>query len=124
MANNPNTKLQANFKMANGDLINVYADNQLDFEIQLTALQDCAELIRTVSNTLTGRSAITPIDPWTIKEAVGVVEDVLGGTAMPTCKHGYMLLKTGTSAKSGKPYKGWTCSSKDRKEQCDAQWIN
>ena len=45
MANNPDTKLQANFKMANGDLINVYAVDQLDFELQLTAVQDTAELI-------------------------------------------------------------------------------
>ena len=81
MANNVDTKLQANFKMANGDLINVYAVDQADFEAQLTAVQDTVELIKSVSNSLMGRSSApaAPVDPWTIKEAVGTVADTLGG---------------------------------------------
>jgi hypothetical protein len=57
MANNVDTKLQANFKMPNGDLINIYAVDQADFEAQLTAVQDTVELIKSVSNSLMGRSA-------------------------------------------------------------------
>ena len=123
MANNPDTKLQANFKMANGDLINVYAVDQADFEAQLTAIQDTAELIKSVSNTLMGRVTVTAIDPWTIKEAVGVVAEVLGGQEQPSCKHGYREYKTGIG-KTGNPYKGNYCPSKDRKDQCPVQWIN
>ena len=124
MANNPDTKLQANFKMANGDLINVYAVDQLDFELQLTAVQDTAELIKSVSNTLMGRTAANAeVDAWTIKQAVGVVQEVLGAEAQPTCKHGYRELKSGTS-KAGKAYKCWSCPSKDRKDQCDPIWVN
>ena len=44
MANNPDTKLQANFKMANGDLINVYAVDQADFEAQPTCKHGYREL--------------------------------------------------------------------------------
>lgn len=123
MANNPDTKLQANFKMANGDLVNVYAVDQADFEAQLTAILDTADLIKAVSNTLMGRVAVTQVDPWTIKEAVGVVQDTLGGEAQPSCKHGYRELKSGTS-KAGKAYKCWSCPSKDRKDQCDPIWVN
>jgi hypothetical protein len=123
MANNPDTKLQANFKMANGDLINVYAVDQADFEAQLTAIQDTAELIKAVSNTLMGRVTATQVDPWTIKEAVGVVAEVLGGEVQPSCKHGYREIKSGIS-KAGKAYKCWSCPSKDRKDQCPPTWVN
>ena len=123
MANNPDTKLQANFKMANGDLINVYAVDQADFEAQLTAIQDTVELIKSVSNSLMGRVTVTQVDPWTIKEAVGVVADTLGGEPIPSCKHGYMELKSGVS-KAGKAYKCWSCLSKDRKDQCAPVWVN
>ena len=123
MANNPDTKLQANFKMANGDLVNVYAVDQADFEAQLTAILDTADLIKAVSNTLMGRVAVTQVDPWTIKDAVGVVQDTLSGEAIPNCKHGYRELKSGTS-KAGKAYKCWSCPSKDRKDQCDPIWVN
>ena len=123
MANNPDTKLQANFKMANGDLVNVYAVDQADFEAQLTAILDTADLIKAVSNSLMGRVAVTQVDPWTIKDAVGVVADTLGGEAQPTCKHGYMEFKTGVS-KAGKAYKCWSCPSKDRKDQCPPTWVN
>ncbi|NBW11840.1 MAG: hypothetical protein EBR82_27790 [Caulobacteraceae bacterium] len=123
MANNVDTKLQANFKMANGDLINVYAVDQADFEAQLTAIQDTVELIKSVSNSLMGRVVTTQVDAWTIKEAIGVVADTLGGQEQPTCKHGYMEFKTGIS-KAGKPYKCWSCPSKDRKDQCPPNWVN
>jgi hypothetical protein len=109
--------------MANGDLINVYAVDQADFEAQLTAIQDTVELIKSVSNSLMGRVVTTQVDAWTIKEAVGVVADTLGGEAQPTCKHGYMEFKTGIS-KAGKPYKCWSCPSKDRKDQCPPTWVN
>ena len=125
MANNVDTKLQANFKMANGDLINVYAVDQADFEAQLAAVQDTVELIKSVSNSLMGRSATpaAPVDLWTIKDAVGTVADTLDGKPVPSCKHGYMEFKSGTS-KAGKPYKCWSCPSKDRKDQCAPQWVN
>ena len=125
MANNPDTKLQANFKMPNGDLINVYAVDQADFEAQLTAVQDTVELIKSVSNSLMGRSATpaAPVDPWTIKDAVGTVADTLTGEPVPSCKHGYMEFKSGVS-KAGKAYKCWSCPSKDRKDQCPPTWVN
>lgn len=40
------------------------------------------------------------------------------------CQHGYMIRKEGVSPKTGKPYKGWTCPSKNRDFQCKAIWDN
>ena len=40
----------------------------------------------------------------------------------PQCSHGYMLWKEGVNAKTGKPFKGFVCSSKDRNFQCKPLW--
>jgi len=39
----------------------------------------------------------------------------------PYCNHGIMTLKEGM--KDGKPYKGYTCTEKDRANQCQARWM-
>jgi hypothetical protein len=41
----------------------------------------------------------------------------------PRCQHDFMIHKTGVSAKSGKPYEGYTCPSKNRAEQCPPIWL-
>ena len=41
----------------------------------------------------------------------------------PFCKHGEMLFKSGTSAKTGNPYQGYTCISKNRDDQCKPVWL-
>ena len=49
---------------------------------------------------------------------------VTGQVSEKECQHGFMVWKTGISPKTGKPYKGWTCPSKNRDFQCQAIWIN
>jgi hypothetical protein len=44
--------------------------------------------------------------------------------AAQECQHGPMLWKEGISPKTGKPYKGWTCPSKNRDFQCRAIWLD
>lgn len=39
------------------------------------------------------------------------------------CSHGEMSFKSGVS-KAGKPYKGFFCPSRDRNDQCKAQFLN
>lgn len=39
----------------------------------------------------------------------------------PYCNHGIMTLKEGV--KDGKAYKGYTCTEKDRANQCQARWM-
>jgi hypothetical protein len=74
-------------------------------------------------------------DPWSkpfaedgfATAATGIAEivDRLGGELMdeaPQCKHGHMLLKEGTSPKTGKPYRGHVCAEKIKANQCPAVW--
>ncbi len=119
------TKFQANFKLADGTLINVYADNAAEFETQLAATQDLTTLIHSVSQSLgsagpakTFQRNFTP-RPQTSAPATAapVVEE---GKA-PTCSHGPMTYKTGTNAKG--PWKGWLCSApKGATEKCAPIW--
>jgi hypothetical protein len=41
----------------------------------------------------------------------------------PKCQHDFMVHKTGVSSKTGKPYEGYTCPSKNRAEQCPPIWL-
>jgi hypothetical protein len=49
---------------------------------------------------------------------------VIGQPGDKECQHGFMIRKEGISPKTGKPYKGWTCPSKNRDFQCKAVWEN
>ena len=49
---------------------------------------------------------------------------VTGQVSEKECQHGFMIWKEGISPKTGKPYKGLTCPSKNRDFQCQAIWIN
>jgi hypothetical protein len=57
---------------------------------------------------------------------LALVQDQLGGEiveSVPSCSHGRMLYKEGRSEKTGNTYKGYTCPSKVRKDQCKAVWL-
>ena len=75
-------------------------------------------------------------DPWakpiwedgfhTAKSAVEQIKDQLGGqldSESPVCKHGHMILKEGTSPKTGKPYHGYVCPEKVKANQCSPVWM-
>ena len=86
-------------------------------------------------------SPVSNEDPWatlTIKtsESEGTVEPVgnvlqlvaeqLGGEIVeqaPKCSHGRMIFKEGKSSKTGNAYKGYTCPSKVRTDQCKPVWL-
>jgi hypothetical protein len=81
------------------------------------------------------------VDLWAIKpevkaEGVGSVRPAaetiadikaqLGGEivdAAPICSHGRMVYKEGVSEKTGNKYRGYTCSSKSRGDQCKPIWL-
>jgi hypothetical protein len=67
-----------------------------------------------------------PSEVKNVGEALDDLSDqiVSGQTGDKECQHGVMIWKTGISPKTGKPYKGWTCPSKNRDFQCQAIWIN
>lgn len=118
------TKFQANFKLADGTLVNVYADSAADFESQLATLQDTTALIHSVSQSL-GSAGPTPAfqrRSYTPKPAgQGPIEPPASGET-PQCSHGEMQLRTGTSAKG--PWKGWMCAApKGVTPKCDTIWV-
>jgi hypothetical protein len=67
-------------------------------------------------------------DPWSFGAAVeGVAGELTTPTAIldvPSCQHGAMAFKEGVNAKTGKAYKGFVCTEKNRDFQCPARWID
>ena len=124
MAANENTKFQINYKLNDGTLINLYATDVKDLETGLADLGMVATLIRTTGGDLTGY--ITPPTPTvaSVAESFGATPvaapaqpQVVEGQA-PTCKHGNMTYRTGTSARG--PWKAWMCSApKGAVDKCD-----
>lgn len=118
------TKLQVNFKLNDGTLINVYADNAAELESLLTTIQDTAPLVQSVSQSL-GNSVRTSTfsgggqaasnggsAPAPTGEGERVADKygntwIYGIPTAPDCANGKMVLKEGISEKTGKPYKGW-----------------
>jgi hypothetical protein len=76
-------------------------------------------------------------DPWskpftedgftTALDAIAEIGSQLGGKLIdeaPLCKHGHMVIKEGTSAKTGKEYRGYVCTGNVKSEQCPPIWMN
>jgi hypothetical protein len=62
----------------------------------------------------------------TLSSVMNLLADELNAKEIPQspkCQHGSMIHKTGVSSKTGKPYEGYTCSSKTRAEQCPPIWL-
>jgi hypothetical protein len=62
----------------------------------------------------------------TAAQAIGQIETQLGGQLVgesPICAHGHMLLKEGTSPKTGKAYHGYVCTEKVKAKQCSPMWM-
>jgi hypothetical protein len=62
----------------------------------------------------------------TLNSAMNLVADELNAKEVPQapkCQHDFMTYKTGVSSKTGKPYEGYTCSHKNRAEQCPPIWL-
>jgi hypothetical protein len=78
-------------------------------------------------------------DPWatvtvttreegftTASDAIAEIGSQLGGELVgqsPICALGHMLLKEGTSPKTGKPYRGYVCSERVKAKQCSPVWM-
>jgi len=132
MAANENTKFQVNFKTSNGTLINLYATDVKDLETGLTDLAMVASLIKTTDAELNGGKAPAPTaesvaQQFNATPVVAAKEPnynpapaVVEGQA-PSCKHGVMSFRTGTSARG--PWKGWMCAApKGATDKCSTIW--
>jgi hypothetical protein len=119
------TKFQINYKLSDGTLINLYAASATELEAGLADLAMNAANIRATGSELVGKTNYTPAP------TVASVTDAFNATPVaapaqpqvvegqaPTCKHGNMTYRTGTSARG--PWKAWMCSSpKGAVDKCD-----
>jgi len=132
MAAPDSTKLQVNFKLADGTLINLYADTAAELEAQLQSISDLAQTILQTGGVFTTGAnvayAVKSLGATVIDEPVWAPSTPPAAPAPsgsePACKHGPMTLRTGVSEKTGKPWKGYFCPTpKGAPDQCDAKFI-
>ena len=80
----------------------------------------------TTTNPKDVQEVVQVSEPPTVAAAMNLLSAELNAKeipAAPKCQHGDMVHKTGVSAKTGKPYEGYTCSAKNRAEQCPPIWL-
>lgn len=127
MAANENTKFQINYKLSDGTLINLYAQDVKDLETGLNDLGMVAALIKATAADLGGgnatAAAVQNIQAQFNATPVAVTstgQDAAGAAKM--CRHGQMAFKTGTSAKG--PWQGYMCAApKGALDKCDTIWV-
>jgi len=122
MAANENTKFQINYKLSDGTLINLYATDVKDLETGLTDLSMVSTLIKSTSAELAGgpsiETAVSNIQAQFNTTPVAAPSPVVTEGQTPTCKHGNMTYRTGTSARG--PWRAWMCSApKGAADKCD-----
>ena len=72
---------------------------------------------------------VKPEGVGSVRPAAETIADIkaqLGGEILdpaPICSHGRMVYKEGVSPKTGSNYRGSTCSSKSRGDQCKPIWL-
>lgn len=80
----------------------------------------------TTANPKDVQEVVQVSEPPTVAAAMNLLSAELNAKeipAAPKCQHGDMVHKTGVSAKTGKPYEGYTCTAKQRAEQCPPIWL-
>jgi len=121
------TKFQVNFKLADGTLINIYADNSAELEASLATIQDTATLIGATAGSLSGAGNAAGLVAQSFNAQV-----VSHGAFTPPapavmaeghCKHGPLVWR---ESKPGAPkeWKGWFCpSQKGTPDQCEPKFL-
>lgn len=120
------TKYQINFKThKDGTLINLYADSIKELETQITDIAMIAALIKsTEAELLTGAAPVSQspsvasvAQSFNATPVAAAAPAVVEGQA-PTCSHGNMTYRTGTSARG--PWRAWMCAApKGAADKCD-----
>jgi len=119
------TKFQINYKLHDGTLINLYAASATELEAGLADLAMNAANIRATGTELAGKTNYAPAP--TVESvaqsfnatpvAAPAQPQVVEGQA-PTCSHGNMTYRTGTSARG--PWRAWMCAApKGAADKCD-----
>ena len=124
MAANENTKFQINYKLADGTLINLYAQDVKDLETGLNDLGMVAALIKATSADLGGgnatATAVQNIQAQFNATPVAASSD----PSVKMCRHGQMNFRSGVGEKG--PWQGFMCAGPKelpKSEKCDTIWI-
>jgi hypothetical protein len=124
MAAAESTKFQVNFKLHDGTLINIYAQDQKELESSLTTIQDTATLIGATAGSLGGGNAASYVARSFNAEVVGTAPAFTPAViADGHCKHGALVWR---ESKPGAPkeWKGWFCPSpKGTPDQCEPKFV-
>ena len=124
MSASPSTKLQINYKLADGTLVNIYADNVKELETSLNDIGMVAALIKATANDPGGSPARTATDiqqQFNAPAAQPVAVTSTGGAY--TCKHGGMTFR---QSKPGAPkeWKGYFCPTpQGTADQCEPKFL-
>ena len=127
-------KIQQNVKV-NQDLINLRADNPEEFKAIAEWVIENAHLLVNVQTALNGvppalAGSVTktqvvqdnPPQQGSWAQPQGQAPSFANpASAAPSCRHGERTFREGKSAKG--PWKAYFCPSRDRNDQCDAQWV-
>jgi hypothetical protein len=124
-------KLQVNYKLATGDLINIRANSADELSVLLEGIGDYATQIHATQKLLSQAATLAPLSttdsitsttpppystPPQAQAPSGMgAAPVQGG---PTCQHGPRKYKSGISSKTGNPYAMWVCPMPQGADQC------
>ena len=115
-------KLQVNYKLPTGDLINIRANSADELSVLLEGIGDYSTQIHATQRMLASAGTLAPLSitasttsttppPYSVPPqaqapSASAAAPVQGG---PTCQHGPRKYKSGISSKTGNPYAMWVC---------------
>ena len=123
-------KLQVNYKLATGDLINIRANSADELSVLLEGIGDYATQIHATQRVLSQAGTVAPLSttsstistpppqsstPPQAQAPSSTAPVTQGG---PTCQHGPRKYKSGISSKTGNPYAMWVCPMPQGADQC------
>ena len=126
MAANENTKFQINYKLSDGTLINLYAQDVKDLETGLNDLGMVAALIKATATDLGGGATAAAVQniqaQFNSTPVTQALPPQVEAPGTKNCKHGVMAFKTGTSARG--PWQGYMCAApKGALDKCETIWV-
>lgn len=111
-------KVQVNYKLPDGTLINIRAQTTDELSVLLEGVGDYATQISATGKLLNGVATAAPLSTQNsttgtapLRESVPTqaATQSAGAQKGPMCQHGQRKYKSGISAKTGNPYAMWVC---------------
>jgi len=125
-------KLQVNYKLPTGDLINIRANSADELSVLLEGIGDYATQIHATQRMLASAGTLAPLSttdsttsttplPYSTPpqaQAPSAMAPTTQQQGGPTCQHGPRKYKSGISSKTGNPYAMWVCPMPQGADQC------